>query len=179
MPEGFISGFAFINHRLKTRDVWHLWENNPVWHTDNCESEVGRFTDRHRDPLQATWSYSQSPAPTTSRNSKLHTTRPTALLCSGAGDKSSPWTQKAALEAPDLHQLPDFSYHCTRSSAQSHQGHLSRHQVPLQITTELQKGVSLVSDQSTINPLSCMFPFLCFHIHFPAEKMVLSQSAPI
>lgn len=124
----------------------------------------------------ATVSHLPPPPPGTQSST---TTSPTALLCSGAGDKSSPWIQKAALEAHDLHQLSDFSYHCTRSSAQSHQGHLSRYQDPLQITTELQKGVSLVSDQSTINPLSCMLPFVCFHAHLPAEKMALSQSAPI
>lgn len=119
----------------------------------------------------------QSPAPTTSRNPKLHTTSPTALVCPGAGDKSSLQIQKAALEAPDLHQLPDFLYHCTRRSAQSHHGHLSGYHVPLQSITELQKRVSLVSDQSTINPPSYILPFLCFHPPFPAEKMLLSQQS--
>lgn len=62
-------------------------------------------------------------------------------------------------------------YYCARSSAQPHQGHLSGYQVPLQIITELQKGVSWVLDQSTIKSsiLHAPIPLLLFS--FPSRRV--------
>lgn len=100
----------------------------------------------------------------------------------GRGQVKPLKTKKTALKAPDIHHLPDFLLSLHMELFWTQQGQLSGHQAPLQINTELQKGVSGVLDQRPYTSSALHGPLPLFLFSFPhggEYSVVLSRGLTV